>query len=109
MRSEAPVCSLQSKMNRFIQIIAAIGVIAANFAHAQSQPSVMQGDQPNRVVIEYVRPKNPEFHDLYEILKIVGALEKVQKILSPLRLPEELTVKTAECGKVDAWYRREDS
>ena len=60
----------------------------------------MQGDQPNRVVIEYVRPKNPEFHDLYEILKIVGALEKVQKILSPLRLPEELTVKTAECGKV---------
>jgi hypothetical protein len=26
-----------------------------------------------------------------------------------LRLPEELTVKTAECGKVDAWYRRENS
>jgi Putative metallopeptidase len=30
-------------------------------------------------------------------------------ILSPLRLPEELTVKTMECSKVNAWYSRENS
>lgn len=96
-------------MIRYIQIIAAIGVIAANSAHAQSHGSTMQGDQPNRVAIEYVRPQNPDLQDVYETLKIVRALEKIQKILNPLRLPEELTIKTAECGKVNAWYRREES
>ncbi len=96
-------------MIRVIQIIAAIGVIAVNSAHAQSHGSTIQGDQPNRVVIDYIAPEDPELQDLYETLKIVHALERIQKILSPLRLPEELTVKTAECGKVDAWYRRENS
>jgi Putative metallopeptidase len=102
------VWSVQSKIVRFIEIFAAIGLIAANSAHAQSQPTATQGDQPNRVLIEYVRPQNADFQDLYEALKTHGALEKIQKILSPMRLPEPLTVKTMECGKVDAWYRRED-
>jgi hypothetical protein len=96
-------------MIRYIQIIAGIGVIAANSAHAQSHGSTVQGDQPSRVAIEYVRPQNPDLQDVYETLKIVHALERIQKILSPLRLPEELTVKTAECGKVDAWYWREEA
>jgi Putative metallopeptidase len=94
---------------RLFKIIAANCVIAASVAQAQSQPAVTQGDQPNRVVIEYVKPQTPDLQDLYEILKIVRALERIQKILSPLRLPEELTVKTVECGKVNAWYRREQS
>ena len=96
-------------MVRFIRIIAANCVIATSFAHAQSQPTVTQGDQPNRVVIEYVAPKDGDLQNLYEVLKIRGALEKIQKILRPLRLREELVVKTAECGKVDAWYRRDNS
>jgi len=96
------------KMVRFLHIGAAIGAIATSFAHAQSQPSVTNGDQPNRVVIEYVRPQNGDLQNHYESLKAYGALEKIQKILSPLRLPEPLKVKTIECGKVDAWYRRED-
>lgn len=100
---------LQSKMIRFVEIIAAIGVVSASFVFAQSQPSVTQGDQPNRVAIEYIAPKDTGLQDLYEILKIRGALERIQKILSPLRLPEELTVKTAECGKIDAFYRRDNS
>jgi len=87
----------------------AIGLITANSARAQSQHPVTQGDQPNRIVIEYGKPVDADLQDLYEIMKIKGSLEKIQKILSPLRLPEELTVKTAECGKVDAWYRRENS
>ena len=91
------------------RIIAAIGVVSASFVSAQSQPSDTQGDQPNRIEIEYIAPKDTGLQDLYEILKIRGALERIQKILSPLRLPEELTVKTAECGKVDATYRRDNS
>jgi hypothetical protein len=102
------VRSLQSKMVRFVHIGAAIGVIATSFANAQSQPSGTKGDQPNRVVIEYVQPQNDDLQNLYDSLKTYSALEKIQKILSPLRLPEPLKVKTTECGKVDAWYRRED-
>ena len=29
-------------------------------------------------------------------------------MLSPFRLPEELTIKTAECGVVNSFYRREN-
>ena len=36
------------------------------------------------------------------------ALERIQEILSPLRSPEELTLKTAECKEVNSWYRREN-
>jgi len=103
------VRSLRSKIFRLVVIVGAIGVIANGLGHAQSPLPVSQADQPNRVAIEYVAPKNPELRDLYEVLKIKASLERIQKILSPLRLPEELTVKTAECGKVDAWYRRESS
>jgi len=95
-------------MIRCIQTVVTTGLIAGSFAHAQPQPSITPEGQPNRVVIEYVAPKDPGLQDLYEVLKIKAALERIQKILSPLRLPEELTVKTAECGKADAWYTRED-
>jgi hypothetical protein len=66
-------------------------------------------DQPNRIKIEYVAPQNPDLQTIYERLKDHHALEKVQQILSPLRLPEELTIKNAECGMMNAWYRRENS
>jgi hypothetical protein len=101
------VRSLRSKLIRLIQTVAAIGAIAVNLAHAQSQPSATQTDQPNRVIIDYVRPHNADLQDLYAALKVQGALEKIQKILSPIRLPLHLAVKTMECGKVNAWYRRE--
>ena len=101
------MCSVRSKILRSIEIIAAIGLSVCNFEHAQSQPAVAQGDQPNRVVIEYVRPQNADLLELHESLKAHGALEKIQKILSPIRLREELAVKTMECGAVNSWYRRE--
>ena len=87
----------------------AISLMTAESVPGQSQPSANQGDQPNRIVIEYGIPVDASLQDLYQIMKIKGSLEKIQKILSPLRLPEELMVKTAECRKVDAWYRRENS
>jgi hypothetical protein len=97
----------KSKMPRLWLSIATIGTIAGGLAHAQSQPAAPQGDQPNRVVIEYVKPQNADLQKLYEALKSNGALEKIQKILSPLRLPEQLAVKAMECRQVNAWYRRE--
>ncbi len=76
---------------------------------AQPIPTPAEADQPNRVSVEYVLPENSGFHALYDLLRDRRALEKVQEILSPFRLPEELRIKVAECGKVNAFYTRENS
>jgi len=68
-----------------------------------------QVDQLGRIKIQYDAPTNPDLQATYQRLKDHHALEKVQQILSPLRLPEELTIKNAECGMVNAWYTRERS
>jgi hypothetical protein len=80
-----------------------------SLALAQTEITTTQVDRPNRVVVEYVPPKNPDLQELYGLLSGRQELEKIQEILSPLRLPEDLALKTAECGKVNAWYSRENS
>src|SRR5690242_14360884 len=75
---------------------------------AQFQPSPTPPDQASRVSIVYVPPENPAFQEVYDMLRQRGALERMQEILSPLRSPEELTIKTTECKEVNSWYRREN-
>jgi hypothetical protein len=75
---------------------------------AQSQPPPIALDQSGRVSITYVPPENSAFQELYDLLRQRRALERIQEILCPLRSPEELTLKTAECKEVNSWYRREN-
>src|SRR5215468_2672495 len=63
----------------------------------------------NRIRIEYVPPKNPEHQNLYDMLKARAALETLQKLFSPFRFPADVTIKTAGCGIVNAWYEIQDS
>jgi len=84
-------------------------LVLPNSALAQGQGIVAQADPANRVTIAYVAPQNSDFQQHYSLLTARRALEKIQEILSPLRLPEELTIKTAECGRVNSWYSRENS
>ena len=66
--------------------------------------------QTNRIRIEYVPPKNPEHQNVYDILKAHAALETVQKLFSPFRLPTEVAVKTVGCdGMANAWYEIQDA
>jgi hypothetical protein len=59
----------------------------------------------NRVSIRYVPPKNPAHQEIYTELKQRGALEKLQKFLSPFRLPRTLRISLSECdGEADAFY-----
>jgi len=59
----------------------------------------------NRVSVRYVPPKNPVHQEIYTDLKQRGALEKLQKLLSPFRLPRTLRISLAECdGEADAFY-----
>src|SRR5262245_27607610 len=93
----------------FVAAILGAALILPNSALAQGQDVVAQAEQPNRVAVAYVPPKNHDLQELYGLLSGRLALEKIQGILSPLRLPEELTIKTAECGRVNSWYSRENS
>ena len=77
--------TFQWKAINSICAIVGVAFILPNSAVAQSQTTGTQMDQPNRVSVAYVAPKE-----------------------SPFRLPEELTIKTAECGVVNSWYTREN-
>jgi putative metallopeptidase DUF4344 len=92
-------CSMRSL------VVAGIVVILSHFPLAQSQTIIVQTD---RVSIAYVPPGNPNFQELYTLLLDRRALENIQEILSPLRLPEQLTIKTTEFGVLNSWYRREN-
>jgi len=57
------------------------------------------------ITIEYVPPSNPDPLPIYESLKQNKALEKVQQLFSPFRLPAKLKLLTAGCeGQSNAWY-----
>lgn len=59
----------------------------------------------NRVSISYVVPKNPAHQPIYERLKERRVLERLQKFLSPFRLPRTLNIRMAGCdGEADAFY-----
>ena len=95
-----------SKMTTFI--VMSVAAILPNFSLAQSQTAPTQSDQPSRVTIVYVPPQNSAFQQLYDLLRERRALERIQEILSPLQLPEQLTIKTTECGAVNSFYQREN-
>jgi hypothetical protein len=59
----------------------------------------------NQIRIEYVLPKTPVHQSLYERLKKARALERLQVLMSPLRLPRTLPLKVSGCdGVSNAWY-----
>jgi hypothetical protein len=99
--------SFQKKMTGLLGAMMSVVVILPNLALAQAQTTVTQTGQPNRVLIEYVQPTNLAFQSLYDLLRDHRALEMVREILSPLRLPEPVTIKTAECGAVNSYYQRD--
>jgi Putative metallopeptidase len=57
--------------------------------------------------IQYVLPVNSEHQPIYERLKQAGALERLQELLSPIRLPQPLVLKVSGCeGESNAWYEK---
>jgi len=59
----------------------------------------------NRIKVRYVTPKNPAHQQIYTELKERKVLERLQKFLSPVRLPKTLRISLAGCdGEADAFY-----
>jgi Putative metallopeptidase len=61
--------------------------------------------QPNRIRVEYDPPKDPKHQMLYDQIRERRVLEKIQRILSPFRLPVDLVIKTQGCdGMINSWF-----
>jgi hypothetical protein len=87
-----------------MKTILALAVAGIVLITAMTIPA-LAASKTNRISIRYVPPKNPEHQEIYTDLKQHGALEKLQKFLSPVRLPETLRINLEECdGEADAWY-----
>jgi hypothetical protein len=72
--------------------------LSTNFALAQAP-------EANRVLIDYGAPSKPAHQALDDTLKQKGALERIQRLLSPFRLPRPLIIRTANCnGEINAWF-----
>jgi len=61
--------------------------------------------KPSRIDIQYVPPKSPEYESLYKRVQERRRLEMIRDLLTPLRLPRRLLLKTESCdGEVNTWY-----
>jgi hypothetical protein len=72
-------------------------------APALAQPTF--DPEASQVTIAYIDPINPEHIPIMERLKRRAVLEDLRDFMSPLRLPQRLTIKLEGCsGIVNAWY-----
>ena len=86
----------------------AIAVAGMILITAMAMPA-FAASKTNRVSIRYVPPKNPAHQEIYTELKQRGALEKLQNLLSPFRLPRTLRISLTGCdGEADAFYEDAD-
>jgi len=84
-------------------VISSIVLIPGNVVLARTKPP-----QPGRVSVSYLPPKNPAHEPIYEQLKEIRFLEKVQELHSPVRLPRTLLVKLEGCdGDDNASYDKD--
>ena len=91
----------QPKLFRCVVLLTAGVCLATSISAYASAASYKSG----QIRVEYVLPKNPAHQPIYERLKQARALERIQTLLSPLRLPRPLLLKVSGCdGEANAWY-----
>ncbi len=84
-----------------VNFVAGLILGAAFFRQASAEEYFL--DQAH---IQYVSPTNPAHLLVYNELSQARALENIQKMLPPVRLPRPLLLKLQSCGGADddAWY-----
>jgi len=59
----------------------------------------------DRIDIRYIPPSEPQLQAIADYVKQAQALEKVQALLKPLKLPRRLLIEMRGCkGESNAWY-----
>ena len=80
-------------------------VAATSVALAAAVPAMAAPGKPKQIRIQYVKPANPAHQLIHDELKRARALERVQTLLAPIRLPRPLLLKVSGCdGEANAWY-----
>jgi hypothetical protein len=66
---------------------------------------IAQTVESNRIAIAYETPKTSRHVPILDSVRRHAVLERVQTLLSPIRLPRSLLFKTAGCdGDINAWF-----
>jgi Putative metallopeptidase len=87
-----------------VLLCALAGVLVLSAATAADAKPAKRA-KTDRIDIAYVAPKSPEHQPVLELVKEHRTLEKIKQLLSPLRLPRRLLIKTEGCdGTSNAWY-----
>jgi hypothetical protein len=83
------------------------GPAFGQFATTTTTPNVpLNTDQFD---YDYVAPKNPAHMPLYTMLREARLLEKVKEFLSPIRLPERITLRLVGCdGVFNAYFFKDE-
>lgn len=77
-------------------------------AGASAAPSTAAPPRTGQIDIKYADPQDTIHEPIAAALRSGKALEKVQRYLSPLRLPRRLLLTLTSCnGEVEAWYKRD--
>lgn len=80
--------------------------LLANAAIAQDIGPLKPLRDKSMIQIEYKAPTTKALEPVYQRVKARQVLERLQAFLSPLRLPQPLSVVTAECGgQIELPYR----
>jgi Putative metallopeptidase len=91
----------QLKLFRYVATLSAGVCLAISISGSARAASYKSG----QIRVEYVLPKNSAHQPIYERLKQARALERIQTLLRPLRLPRPLLLKVSGCdGESNAWY-----
>ena len=79
--------------------------VASMLAAVTMATTACTDSRTHRVEVRYEAPKKSEHARVYEELKRLRVLEKMQEFLSPFRLPRTLTIRLAGCdGEADAFH-----
>ena len=105
-RSRSPLCALQTALITGLALIAWPALAQQGIERVSVETSASEQARPDRIQFEYVPPQNPRLDHVYTHIRAGQGLEKIQQLFSPFRLPADLTVKTIECGRSNAWYQR---
>ena len=81
-------------------LLRALALALALSAATSADAKAVKGAKADRIDIEYVAPKSPEHQPVLELIKEHRTLEKIKQLLSPLRLPRRLLIKTEGCDGV---------
>lgn len=84
--------------------VAVLFVALAADPHA-ARAEGLETARTGQIQISYDPPSNADFQRYYEALKSRRVLERLQAFMAPLRLPNKLTVRTAQCGAEAVTYK----